>query len=135
MPLRTVLWSLAIVYWIGLFILTHVPARRLPQPGVSDKIMHLAAYGVLMSLVLGANWIGGAKPRFPLWGIVVTILIYGALDEWLQSFVGRSCEFGDWLADATGAGLALLVMLPFRRPLQRIGTGGTDLAVEAAAES
>ena len=35
---------------------------------------------------------------------------YGATDEWHQSFVpGRETELGDWVADATGAAVALLL--------------------------
>ena len=50
------------------------------------------------------------------------ILAYAAVDEWLQIPVGRTAEWGDWLADAVGAltGLLLgtLVIGRVRRPRQ-----------------
>lgn len=41
-------------------------------------------------------------------------LLYAALDEWHQNFVpGRSCQWQDWLVDA--AGISLAVLLQSRR--------------------
>lgn len=38
-------------------------------------------------------------------------LVYGVLDEWLQSYVGRSMSFNDWLADAVGVAAATIILL------------------------
>ena len=49
--------------------------------------------------------------------------LYGASDEWHQYFVpGRSCEFGDWIADTAGGALAIALYRGwpwYRRALER----------------
>ena len=41
---------------------------------------------------------------------------YGAVDEWLQSHVGRTMSVGDWLADVAGVAIATGVLIYRRRP-------------------
>jgi VanZ family protein len=41
--------------------------------------------------------------------LFVLILTYATLDELLQIPVGRSAEWGDWLADGVGAALGIAV--------------------------
>jgi VanZ family protein len=71
-----------------------------------DKIAHLLVFGLLATAVLRI-------PRFfnKGWpGVCITIVLislYGALDEYRQSFTdGRTVEFDDWIADTLGAILA-----------------------------
>ncbi|GLH72898.1 hypothetical protein GETHLI_14000 [Geothrix limicola] len=82
----------------------------LPPP--LDKAAHAMVFGLLawlLDLAFQRN-----RPDLPLYRrhliVLAFVAFYGATDEWHQSFVpGRSCEFGDWVADTTGGALALLV--------------------------
>ena len=68
-----------------------------------DKVVHFAVYGLLATLVCrqGRGW------RAAGWTVLV-VSVYGASDEWHQSYVpGRSTELADWMADTAGAALAV----------------------------
>ncbi len=68
-----------------------------------DKFAHFGVYGLLATLLcrLGRGW------RAAGWALLAAS-IYGASDEWHQSFVpGRSVEVADWAADTGGAALAV----------------------------
>ena len=78
---------------------------------VYDKLGHLAVFGVLGYLTLRATH-GGSGPLSPLPAATAVLLVvaWGALDEFHQSFVpGRYPSVADVVADALGAGLAVLV--------------------------
>jgi VanZ family protein len=75
------------------------------MPGITnfDKIAHFSVYGLLATLLERL----GRGPRAVALALLLTSL-YGASDEWHQSFVpGRSCELGDWIADTLGGALAI----------------------------
>ena len=123
-------WALAllVVYWLALIAGTHVPRAQqvlLPK-NVSDKLLHLTAYGGLAMLIC-LNW---SLRRTLTWrhGVIVLALIasFGALDEVTQIPVGRDCDLADWTADVTGAtagvGLFLLAGSLFRLPEQDSGS-------------
>ncbi len=115
---RVVLWGW-LGYWLLLFTVMHLPR----PPGahlaewVGDKCVHAGAYFLLATLGgwwalrrgrwLGAGWLGR-------WCIVYAV--YAAVDEWLQQYVNRACELGDWFADVVGAstGLAFVLLLAGR---------------------
>ena len=67
-----------------------------------DKIVHFSVFGLLATLV-------GRSPGIrPAWVAVLAISIFGITDEFRQSFTpGRSVEFADWMADTSGAALAV----------------------------
>ena len=68
-------------------------------PG-ADKLAHLVLYGVL-----GASLARGRKLQGHLPHAVLILLgaLYGASDEWHQSFVpGRHVSALDWMADLCG---------------------------------
>ena len=122
-------WALAllVLYWLALFVGTHVPRgpHELLPKNVSDKLLHLTAYGGLAFLIC-LNW----SLRRPLgWrqGAIVLALLagFGALDEVTQIPVGRDCDLFDWTADVTGAtagvGLFLLAASLFRLPEEDSG--------------
>ena len=70
-----------------------------------DKIAHFSVYGLLATLLVRL----GRGPR-AWWLALLATSLYGASDEWHQYFVpGRSCEFGDWIADTTGGALAIVL--------------------------
>lgn len=101
------------IYWLGLFIVTHLPPRRVPTTNVNDKLEHFIAYAILATILfLAINRGGGVRVFATVVGIC---LIYGAIDEWTQLLVGRSCELNDWLADASGAIVAATICAAFRR--------------------
>ena len=84
-----------------------------PPIANSDKMGHFAVFGMLATLVLRALCLrraGTTLPRYATWIAVLLVSIYGMTDEWHQSFTpGRSVEVGDWLADTSGALLAVLL--------------------------
>ena len=114
-------WLMAwLAYWVGLFVLMHVPITRYPlltHPG-SDKAIHFVLYGLL-------TWLGGRyqiarmdPPRgLVLVGWAIGYAIFCAFDEWLQQFVGRTASLVDWLADVMGVavGTTVLILTHHRR--------------------
>ena len=80
---------------------------------VNDKVLHLGIYSVLGAALSWGEWrMGRRRPLLLLFLGVV----YGALDEWHQSFVpGRDPSAGDILADTAGVILGFfLLRLYFR---------------------
>jgi len=72
-----------------------------PQIDHFDKVVHFSVYGLLGTLVVRAV----GRSRWVL--AVLVVSLFGASDEWHQSFVpGRSMEFADWVADTLGAAVA-----------------------------
>jgi len=103
--LRRVFMVLLGVYWLALFLGTHVPITLKTGQG-GDKILHFLAYtglAFLMILVIGG--------RNPTWRAFVLVLVatlgYGGFDEFSQLLVGRHCDFWDFVADFTGICLGL----------------------------
>lgn len=116
------------VYWLGIFAATHLPQAALPQTHLGDKTEHFIAYGLLAFLMTA--WLRLARARRRGVGLLVFAVCtaYAAVDELTQPIVNRFADFRDFLADAVGAGLGVLVgMFAFRRAgLGR--TGGGDAA-------
>jgi VanZ family protein len=103
-------------YWLFLFSVTHLPFLRLDMPyAPSDKVAHLGAFGLLAFLF----WRFVEGLGRPLSGRFVYIAAfwlyaYGAFDEYLQQFVGRSTDLDDWVCDVCGI-TVVLVLLEWRR--------------------
>lgn len=108
-------------YWVTLFALTHFPELRLNAPiRDPDKLAHIGAFGLLAFLF----WRFVETIRYPLsgrfvWIAGVWLVAYAAFDEYLQQFVGRSTNFGDWLCDVVGIGV-VLALLEWRRRSLRV---------------
>lgn len=106
-------WTPAVAVMAGIFAVSGIENLSAPPGGVSDKAGHAMAYGGLALFVLRAvararvthvTW-GGALLA---WGLTVA---YGATDELHQYFVpGRFAAFDDWVADAVGSAVALVVV-------------------------
>jgi VanZ family protein len=118
---KLILLSLGI-YWPTLFVLALIPMpQSVYKAQVSDKTLHFAAYLILVFLL----WFGIGREQkvswrgFKEWCILYIIILYGATDEILQSFVNRSCDVGDFTANLFGAltGLALFMFLGFYQAL------------------
>ena len=106
---RLVPWATG-AYWLVLFGATHVPAYALPKVPVSDKIEHLVCYGLLATLLMLTFHVRGKFHAGTGITVLALLLAYGAIDEWTQIPVGRSCELADWYADAAGSGVAVVLM-------------------------
>jgi VanZ family protein len=106
------------VGWAGLiFLLSHqsrLPLGAPPFPHF-DKVAHAGAYALLAALSARAILAAGRAGRQAFFGAVLAASLYGATDEWHQSFVpGRDPDPWDWAADTAGAllGAAAVVGLP-----------------------
>jgi len=111
---KLLVYTPLVVYWIILFGATTLPAASMPSFGVVDKVNHLSAYFILAILLfltlLFQQKIPLAKKRVAAYALIICSL-YGMLDEVHQIFIpGRSAEFLDFLADACGALLGVLLM-------------------------
>lgn len=102
-------WAPAVLWAALIFALSSVSGLPAPPGGLTDKHAHLITYAVLCAcLVWGLT---DRAPARTTWGIaaaaVVLAALYGASDEWHQSFVpGRESSTLDLAADAAGAVLA-----------------------------
>ena len=80
---------------------SHVPG---PDVVGLDKVVHFLAFGLL------ATTLYRLVPLRMGWLVVLAVSIFGATDEWHQSFtVGRSVEMADWVADTLGGAVAVFV--------------------------
>lgn len=116
-------WVWPAVLAAGIFLASS--RSQIAEPDIShiDKVAHFSVYGLLATLLCRLGRRG--------WRTAVCALLaaslYGISDEWHQSFTpGRSVEVADWVADTSGAALAVtlyLVWPAYRRwlemPLQR----------------
>lgn len=120
-PSAAARWTPPLVWLVVILIGTSWPGVNLGPKGLDlDKVAHFGAYAVLAALVLRAT----LTPRE--WGtlaaVVILVSVFGAVDEWHQSFIPRrSMSFLDWCADTAGALVGALTAryLPFltsRRP-------------------
>ena len=106
------------VYWLAMFLATHLPVQPVvEQLPASDKHLHLIAYGLLgAALPWWTNSSTDSDWRRTAW-LLLLLLSYAAVDELLQIPVGRSAEWGDWLADAAGASIGILAGTWLKRQL------------------
>lgn len=104
---------------MGLFAATHVPVDvETIAPESSDKLIHTLAYAGL-TLLLATTWelsVGRLNARHLTLAWLV-VALYAVFDEITQNLVGRVCDVRDWLADATGAAIGLLLFVALRRAL------------------
>lgn|GEM_PF-2052250 len=120
---------LVAVYWIAMFTGTHIPnPEAIIGPEVSDKLLHFAAYFVLMALLIGrdrlltAQWPGVRR----LGGWLLLLIGYAAADELLQAVPGinRHADVQDALADVAGAVAAATVAFLWAAVPKRTRTRG-----------
>jgi VanZ family protein len=136
---KMVLVALAL-YWPTLFVLSHIPMPRVMyEARISDKTLHFIAYFILVFLFWGSvspyervHW-----RKVKVWWVLVAVVWYGAIDEWLQGFVqGRTVDIRDFYTDllATVASLVLLSVLSFWPALLWV-TGGSILILSICAQA
>lgn len=110
-------WGPVVLYAGLIFWLSDQPRPPvdLPEWSGSDKAAHAIEYGLFAALLwraLGTKNRPGSPARAAV-AFVITAL-YAAGDEWHQSFVpARNASAGDWMADAAG-GLIVLIVLTLR---------------------
>ena len=112
------LWGPVVAYVALLSTLSN--QEDLPQVGIGDKVLHVAAFAVLGVLALRALHRGITRLRpGPTLGAVALTVGYGVIDEVQQSFVsGRDASGYDLLADLGGAMLAVLTIALTSRLLE-----------------
>lgn len=97
------IWALIIL------ALSISPGIQLPETGIStDKVGHLAAYGLLNWLVLRALKRTGMLSSKAIWAAIILVSAYGVLLEFVQwaFFPYRFFELWDMIANITGAVLS-----------------------------
>lgn len=103
--------AVAGLYWVALFVATHLPIRALGshgQPNPFDKLQHLSAFALLALLLCSVASAWKSCPRRLSIYVFLLIGLYGIVDEITQAFVRyRSPDVFDWLADLTGAALGI----------------------------
>jgi VanZ family protein len=107
---------------VGVLALTHIPQDSMPQVLLTDrfdKLEHVAAYGMIATLYMLAlrrqprDGVGeernGRRRQWEIKGwlglavlVALGLAAIGAVDEWTQPFVHRTCSVWDWTADAVG---------------------------------
>ena len=97
---------LAVVSWLAF-----MPASAAPTVQHLDKVQHLAAF-MTLALVASLCW---APSRRTELATMLGLLAYGLFIELVQSQLPtRSASVADWLADAAGVALGLLLMRQLR---------------------
>jgi VanZ family protein len=115
--LAAVVVAITVVYWLAMFVGTHVPITPKPQQhGHSlDKVAHLAAFAGLAVLLCTAGTLHGISTRGLCFGVLALVGAYGLVDEMTQRLVPqRTADIRDWVADMLGAGLGLAVFAVLR---------------------
>ena len=94
-----------------IFAVSSLKQPPLPMPKFEwltiDKLYHFIEYAILGGLL--ARALLKAKPSIVppqlIWGLAAVLsILYGASDEWHQTFVpGRFATLADWVADALGS--------------------------------
>jgi len=113
-----------IVYWITLFIMTTIPADKIPHLfDNQDKYEHFIAYcglAILLSLALYFQKKSILISSNAFLFTLLFVLTYGAVDELHQNFIpGRYCDFYDWLADSFGGILGIGIVFLFVRKISK----------------
>ena len=104
-------WAPPVLYMVLIFVISSLEQPPLPMPEFEwltiDKLYHFIEYAILGGLV--ARAFVKAKPaivpsRWVWYVAAVFSILYGASDEWHQTFVpGRFATLADWVADVLGS--------------------------------
>jgi VanZ family protein len=112
---RALLWApfaLLLAYEFYLSSQSVLPAPPSVFEGIPqlDKVAHATYYFLMGAMAVRAARFGeGWSRRATAIGVVIFGLVYGALDEFHQSFVPhRDVELGDVIADTVGCALAAM---------------------------
>ena len=111
-------WVPSLLYMVLIFAVSSLEQPPFPMPEFEwltiDKLYHFIEYAILGGLLAWA--FVKAKPSVVpsklIW-LVATVLsiLYGASDEWHQTFVpGRCATLADWVADVLGSIVGVLAV-------------------------
>ena len=109
-------WAVVAVLWIALiWYLSSQSMERAPAGPLWRFLangVHVPMFGLL------ALWLALAIPRSETWPrlelgasvlVVVLVSAYGGIDEWHQSWSGRSPSVSDWVTDSVAATWVVVV--------------------------
>ena len=122
--LPPLLWA-GLIFGLSSFTPTVPPV--VDWPGL-DKGVHMILFGVLAILLQRAFNLRTPLTAFAAASFsMIIVMLYGALDEWHQSFVpGRRPDSWDWVADSVGAIVGVLsfqgLFTQLKQRMQRDGT-------------
>ena len=111
-------WFPVLLYVTLIFTLSSIQNLRIPDfPGLTDKLVHAAEYGVLGFLMVralrGTNVVATSVPA-ALIAVLVGLLVALA-DELYQAYVpGRISDPADYAVDALGLAVSAIVFLLLR---------------------
>jgi VanZ family protein len=109
-------WGPAVLWAAVLFFLSElqeVPPELDRWADVNDKVVHFSLYFVLGAALAWAKVRGSVE--WPHGVFLLIGYVYGALDEWHQSFVpGRTPDLFDFFADVAGVTVGYLAILGIR---------------------
>ena len=104
-------WAPPLLYMALIFAISSMKQPPFPMPEFEwftiDKLYHFIEYAILGGLLARAFL--KAKPSVVpsqlIWGLAAVLsILYGASDEWHQTFVpGRLATVADWVADVLGS--------------------------------
>jgi len=106
---RRLVLAACIIAWAGALAASHVPPADLPEIHVGDKTLHVCGFFVLTGLFWLTLALYGRRRLGRAALVLLVMPLYAALDELTQPWFRRTADVHDWLADAAGAALALLV--------------------------
>ena len=125
-------WIPPLLYMALIFAISSMKQPPLPMPEFEwltiDKLYHFIEYAILGGLLTRA--FVKASPsvipsRFAWHAAVVLSILYGASDEWHQTFVpGRFATFADWVADVLGSIAGVLGVYLYYRSNQQSAVSG-----------
>jgi VanZ family protein len=100
-------WMALITYWSSQGTLPiDQPNVAIVFHGLQHRIAHVIAFGMLGLL---ARWAFGDFPKASLMAVLL-VSVFGAADEWHQSFTpGRRAAIDDWAVDTASAAVAVFV--------------------------
>ena len=119
-------WVPSLLYMALIFAVSSLKQPPLPTPEFEwfaiDKIYHFIEYAILGTLLAWAfvKARPSIVPSKHIWlAAAVLSMLYGASDEWHQTFVpGRYATLGDWVADALGSIAGVLAVYLYYRKNQ-----------------
>ena len=106
-------WGPVVLWAAMIFVLSSQSSLPDPPGGFTNKHAHSVTYGVLVALLVwGLTDRSPARMTWATAAVAVALAaLYGASDEWHQSFVpGREASALDLAADVSGAAMAAIAV-------------------------
>lgn len=108
-------WAHAAIFGIVILVLTSMPAEAVPlydTLDISDLLAHAILYTILGLLVMRAAALTWGHRGFRIYASNAWLIAagFGAVDELHQLLIPyRFCSLWDWIADAVGCLLAVVI--------------------------